>query len=633
MLSKQKFKLSAPHYRHIIPDLLIMVGSLYISVYLRIGYETYDSYLPMILNYLPIVIVVRMICLNTMGVYNILWRYVSAYDAMRIVRAVFLSTAIILAISFLTADALGRLPRSIYFIDTILVTLGMMGVRLTRRLQTESVRSREVKTGRRTLIYGAGMNGRTLAHRFRSDSTLNANVLGFVDDDTSKHKMKINNIPVLGGKEVLTEAIRRLEIEDIVVSITNAPGELLREVVSVATKFNIRPRLTSAVTNDVNSRNVKILREVNLSDLLNRPQRLIDVQSIQKLIRGKRVLVTGAGGSIGSEISRQVMGYNPSRLFLLDHSEYNLFQIDSELRSSFQSTEKVVPLLVDLKQVSVLDQLMEQYLPEIVIHAAAYKHVHLVEANPYSAILNNVQGTRNLIEACRKTDVTSFILISTDKAVNPVGVMGSTKRVCELMVTAEALETKKNYCSVRFGNVLGSSGSLIPTLQRQIDDGGPVTITHQEMTRYFMMIPEAVGLVLKASTIANPGDINILKMGDPIKIVDVARNLIALNGKTEDEIPIVFTGPRPGEKLFEELYIRGDELITEHPDILTLPWGDSKLAADRAQSQYVNGLIDKLIVAAEENDPSAIALLNSLVNTQVQRPFVDEKPEATSLRH
>jgi FlaA1/EpsC-like NDP-sugar epimerase len=331
------------------------------------------------------------------------------------------------------------------------------------------------------------------------------------------------------------------------------------------------------------------------------------------MIQGKRVLITGGGGSIGSELVRQVLSFQPSRLVVLDHSEYNLYAIDQELVNHELYSDVVVAALVDIKDREALRNIMKEYSPQIVIHAAAYKHVHLVETNPFTSVLNNIEGTKNLLDLSDEYKVENFVQISTDKAVNPAGIMGSTKRICEILVSLHGLKMKSKYSSVRFGNVLGSSGSLIPLLKKQIEDGRPLTITHKDMTRYFMLIEEAVALVLKAASIAEPGDINVLRMGEPVKIVDIAKSLITLMGKTESEVDIQFKGLRPGEKMFEELYISGKELNTEHPDILVLPKGDALPEGYDFESMEVQ--IKQMISDAKKSDMESIYLLRSIVNS------------------
>lgn len=602
---------------HIIPDAVIIVLSLYFSLMIRVSFEDLPSHLLSLHNYLPLILTVRLLVNWLFGVYEIMWRYISPRDALVIVRATLTSSAIIMAISFIVADWVGRLPRTVYVIDCMTVTLGLLGVRISRRLYLEKKRrvAQKTSSGIRTVIYGAGTHGHALLQRFNSDGFAGSNLLGFIDDDSAKRSLRIGGRPVFGSGEDLEKIIRDFQVEQLVIAIDGMPGERLRFVLQKCFEKGVRVKMLGSLRAVDRSRNVELIRDISLSDLLNRPSKEIDLHSVREMVQGKVVLVTGAGGSIGSEIARQVSALNPHRLLLLDHSEYNLYNIDKELRVNSAISSKVVPLLVDIKDESALAYVMKQHLPQVVFHAAAYKHVHLVENNPYPSIANNVQGTYFLLKNCREINVDSFVLISTDKAVNPVGVMGATKRVCELLITIFALETGKRYCSVRFGNVLGSSGSLIPLLQEQIRSGGPVTITHQDMTRYFMLIPEAVELVLKAATIARPGDIKVLKMGEPVRILDIAKSLISLMGAKENEIPIVFTGLRPGEKLFEELYIRGDELRTEHPDILSLPNGDSHLQRHLHELKIVLASIEKMIARAAENDPLAILDLRALART------------------
>lgn len=600
--------------KHVLVDCAVIVGSIFLSLYLRVGYEEYSYHLPTLQVYLPIIILIRLACVAGFGGYHVLWRYISTVDAVRLAQAVALSTAVIVAITFFVPEDYSRLPRSVYIIDALLAAVGLMGVRLFRRVQYEGRHDKQILQGKHTLIYGAGNNGRLLAHRFKSDPGLNTNLIGFIDDDEGKRGLVINGVSVLGTLKDLKAIIEKYEISQLIIALPHLPGELIREVVQITRPYNIRPRITANIS-QAEAKKVDIYREIDLPDLLNRPPRDMDLSSVREMVRGKTVMVTGAGGSIGSELARQIMANEPSRLLLLESSEYNLYEIDKELRLSTHDTQRVVPLLIDLKDEATMRIAMLEFRPDVVFHAAAYKHVHLVESNPFPSILNNVHGTKVLLSLCREIDVERFVMISTDKAVNPAGVMGSTKRVCELLVTATALETGNRYCSVRFGNVLGSSGSLIPLLKKQIIDGGPVTITHKDMTRFFMLIPEAVSLVLKAATIARPGDINVLRMGEPVRILDIAHSLIALMGKTEEEIGIVYTGLRPGEKMFEELYIRGDELKTEHPDILTLPNGDSNLNTHVDERKRMLLHVDRMIEGARSGSKEALFELGELVKS------------------
>ena len=607
-------------------DIGVILISAFASLYLRLRSDEYYDHLAALLMYLPFIVLVRIAGLYFLNCYSVIWRYISANDAFQIIKACVASSVFIVLFTFFIPDQFARLPRTFYIIDGILVTLGLTGMRLLRRLQLERRNASTHSQGKRTLIFGAGQNGRLIAHRFKNDPALNTHVVGFIDDDRDKRSMNIQGIPVLGTKEDLARLIQSQQITQLIVALGNLPGGLLRDIVQVTRQFNIRPRLVSSLSQN---KNMEFYRDVDLSDLLGRSRCQIDLTSVQAMIKGRKILVTGAGGSIGSELARQIMSHEPARLLLLDHAEFSLYEIDNELRLTNNESEKVVPLLIDMKDQKTLRLALKEYAPEVVFHAAAYKHVHLVEANPYSSIINNVQATKILLDICKEINVDNFVLISSDKAVNPGGIMGATKRVCELLVAMSALETKKTYCSVRFGNVLGSSGSLIPLLKTQIMEGGPITITHPDITRFFMLIPEAVSLVLKAATISNPGDISILKMGEPVKILEIARSLIALMGKSEEEIPIIYTGLRPGEKMFEELYIRGDELKTEHPEILTLPHGDSNLVNNFDSIKKLKERIANMCEEAYAGSKQAIFDLNEIVKSH-SIPSVLKKDIKTS---
>lgn len=347
---------------------------------------------------------------------------------------------------------------------------------------------------------------------------------------------------------------------------------------------------------------------IKLEDLLERKPIQVDLSEIQTQIERQVVLITGAGGSIGSELSRQLIRMKPSKMLIIDHSELNLYSIDNDLRA-LELEVKLETLLLDIKDLNGIKEAFEKHRPAFIYHAAAYKHVHLVEANPYSAIINNIQGTRNLIDCAIEFGIETFVMVSTDKAVNPSSVMGATKRICELMITQAGMKSQKRFCSVRFGNVLGSSGSLVPLLEKQIKEGGPVTITHPDMIRYFMSLDEAVRLVLKAGEISHPGDVNILKMGEPVKVIDLAKKVMTLMGKSHEEIEIKLIGKRPGEKLFEQLYLKGNERPTDHREIMVLPNGDHFNGDDLVS------IVNRLIGFALNYDEKALKILRELAFT------------------
>lgn len=595
------------NYQHLFTDLLIVIFSSYASLYLRVNIAEAAAFLPALNKMLPLIVIYRCIFFFYFGTQNIIWRYVSAVDAYKIAKSIVFSTLMIIATTYIFD--LSRIPRSSYFIDAFLCVFLLCSVRLTRRLYHEHTSKKILYSfGEKTLIYGAGINGQWLLKRLALDKDLRMYAVGFIDDSPLKIGKYISGYKVFGSIDELSQLIHDLEIKQVVVSIPNISTASLKKVIRICSERGLKPLIMNG---DPSSKNLPV-RKIELKDLLTRKTHVIDVSSTSEMLKGKKVLITGAGGSIGSEISRQVFNFQPSRLIILDHSEYNLYNIDQELQSSSQYTEIVVPTLVDVKDKAALSNIVQEYRPDIIIHAAAYKHVHLVESNPFTSILNNILGTKNLLKVCDEFSIQNFVLISTDKAVNPAGIMGSTKRVCEILTTLAGQKAGKRYCAVRFGNVLGSSGSLIPLLKSQIEKGQPLTITHKEITRYFMLIEEAVALVLKAASISNPGDVNVLKMGDPIKIVDIAKTLLSLMGKTEEEIPFIFTGLRPGEKMFEELYISGKELNTEHPDILVLPKGDT---AENCTAEEILKQIDGMIEDAKQSRKEAVYSLNALVNS------------------
>ncbi len=592
-------------------DAVLVFTSLYLSLWLRLGEIRLEHHL-LTLNRLALgFVTIRLVTYLAFGVYQCMWRYVSTHDAIRLMAAALASLPLNISLSYLFSD-FGFMPRSFFLIDMVVCTALVMSVRLLRRrlfeMQTQN-HARAVSLGK-VVIYGAGQNGRLLAQRLLNDPNRELDVVGFVDDDPHKRDKTIQGLPVLGNFTELESVLQRVGCTELVVAITVPPPDRMREIVILARRIHVRvQRITHFDAGQILSRGQAIYRQIELKDLLNRPSSEVDLPSVKNLMSGKTVLVTGAGGSIGSELARQISRFAPAKLLLLDHSEFNLYEIDSELRPTTQNFANVVPLLMDIKDASTLTHVFEKYQPQIVFHAAAYKHVHLVEANIAAAVLNNVQGTWNLLQLCEKFAVERFVMVSTDKAVNPVGAMGATKRVCEVLTTLTGFSTRRPYSSVRFGNVLGSSGSLIPLLRKQIEDGGPVTLTHPDMTRYFMLIPEAVSLVLMSATLSEPGDINVLKMGEPIGILSLAKSLIALMGKGEKEIDIAFTGVRPGEKMYEELYLTGQELTTRHPDILTVP--------QRSVSRETVGEVERLVRLAELGAPELGAILGALANKRL----------------
>lgn len=604
---------------HLLADIVTILVAVYASLWLRLGSDL-GRHVVSLNNFALLFVATRVSVLFMFHVYSGMWRYTSIRDATAIVKSIGISELLFFAITYL-APNLGYLPRSFFFIDAVLSMSLLIGIRVFRRSLFEQYQLPKSANYqfRKALVVGAGNNGRSLVQILSKNGQAGIEVVGFIDDDESKQNRRIQGVHVLGRTKDIGRLLESTRAQEVILAITNPTGELLRKVVEECRQFNIRPQIISQFGLRVKrGQREELYREINISDLLNRQVAEIDYSAVSKLLNGKVVLITGAGGSIGSELARQISRLGPSRLLILDHSEVNLYNIDQELRLSTTDIDRVVPLLADLKDKNSLSRIFERYRPDWVFHAAAYKHVHLVEVNPFSAILNNIGGTQNILELSLSADIEGFVQISTDKAVNPVGVMGATKRICELMVSLAGRSSKKCFCSVRFGNVIGSSGSLIPLLQNQIKEGGPVTITHEDMTRYFMLIPEAVSLVLMSATIAKPGDINVLKMGEPVKVLDIARSLLTFMGKTEEEVPILFTGLRPGEKMFEELYLSGKEIETIHPDILTLPDGDLG-STSSIESELLFSQVDDIIESAEAGKPDAFSSLNKLTKGNLEK--------------
>jgi FlaA1/EpsC-like NDP-sugar epimerase len=567
---------------------------------------------------------IRLLIFISFGVYKTLWRHAAFRDFLLLITATTISCASILIVRKLVF-AIPELPTGFFILEALMTAALVTASRVCARAFSEfNVTPNQNR--RRTLIYGAGIEGRALARRLLSDSTLPIHPLGFIDDDIIHKNRTITGLKVLGSRADLKSVVQKYRIQELVIAIGNIDGKTLYEVMKTAHTLHIRPQLLDNFGfRNSKSRRPGHFRDIKIDDLLQRPKVSVDLASVADLIHGKRILVTGGGGSIGSELCRQILKFMPEKLVAVDQSEFNLYTLTQDIESKCTAGPKLVPILLDLKIRSGVEAVFREHRPQIIFHAAAYKHVDLVELNPCPSILNNILSMRNLLDLSQTYRTDGFVLISSDKAVNPSGVMGTTKRACELMVVNAAHTSKSNFCSVRFGNVLGTSGSFIPLMKQQIRSGGPVTITHPDMARYFMLSREAVSLVLKAASITKPGDIYILKMGEPIKILKILKTLIALLGRQEDEVPIVYTGIRPGEKLVEELYLCGNEQETAHPDIVVLPNGETSGYCASPENKNVSVWIDEIIDLANNNDGMAPEILNRLVK-HFARPVSTVEP-------
>lgn len=527
-----------------------------------------------------------------LGLNRVSWRYYSLADYIKL--------SFIVALSF-SPVLINQSPKLYLYVQLV---IGINSFLLcTRMLRNLVYRDEKKMPAKRVIVIGAQRESVALANALR---TQGSEVLGLFDERGNGFIR--NSFRVFGKFDDLTQLHKSKHIDSMVVPYS-FKGKKLQALMQFC--FDEQIQLKRASLNFEEARSC--LQDFSLAELLGRDNVDVDLTDLDKRVESKNIVVTGAGGSIGSELSRQLSSMQFNKLILIDNCEYNLFAIQKELEK--KNVQNVIPVLGDIKDKKQIEKCFSNYKPDFIFHAAAYKHVHLVELNPYAAILNNILGTRNLLELSRQFDVENFLLVSTDKAVNPTSIMGATKRICEILVTKESTLNKGRYLSVRFGNVLGSSGSLIPILKGQIKEGGPLTITDPEMKRFFMSIPEAVGLVLKAMCISNNGSVNILKMGEPVKIVDIAKRLIYLSGKSENEVPIIFTGKKPGEKLYEELYLCGDEVLTDHPDIVCLPDGDcTNLLDSETKNNRLETSISQIIQWAQTNDHEAIELLETLIN-------------------
>ncbi|MCQ6264736.1 polysaccharide biosynthesis protein [Fictibacillus sp. WQ 8-8] len=536
-------------------SMLIVLDSLIVLTAIYIGYFTLHPYFNI---YTLKTIVISSVALLVshhvfafkFRLYQKAWEYASVGEIIGILRAVTLS---IITTGIIQLLVNGNVYVRVLGITWMLHVLLIGGSRFSwRMLRDYYIQPQQEK--KRTLIIGAGSAGSMLVRQLIKSRDTDLIPVGFVDDDPRKSKLQIYGVTVYGKTEDIPKIATNLNVENIIIAIPSLSKKDVQKIYQECSKTNAKTQIMPMIEDIVSGKvSVNQFRDVRVEDLLGREPVELDMESISKNLTDKTILVTGAGGSIGSEICRQVSKFKPKKLLLLGHGENSIYLIDMELKNKYGSQFEIIPIIADVQDRDRIFEVMSLHAPDVVYHAAAHKHVPLMEYNPKEAVKNNVIGTKYVAEAANVFGVKTFVLISSDKAVNPTNVMGSTKRIAEMVIQQLDKTSLTNYVAVRFGNVLGSRGSVIPLFKKQIQNGGPVTVTHPDMTRYFMTIPEASRLVMQAGALARGGEIFVLDMGEPVKIVDLAKNLIHLSGYTTDEIGIKFAGIRPGEKMYEEL--------------------------------------------------------------------------------
>jgi len=533
----------------VIIDTLIFVITPCIALNIRFEGAVPGKYYNILFDYLPFMLVVWIATFFVFGLYNRLWRYASINELLAIAGAVTVGSLITGTYMWFVHAGM---PRSVFLL-TWFFNIGLVGAsRLLIRVQYQ-LRHKKGKASTNVLIIGAGDAGAMIAREIQQRAD-GKKIIGFIDDDVSKRNQMLYGAKVLGTRQDIVNVVASYQVEEIIVAMPSIGGQLMRQIMKECKKTSCEIKVVPGLYELIDGKvSVNQLRNVDLEDLLRRDPVRIDLEEIAHYLTGKRVLVTGAGGSVGSELCRQIARLGPQTLVLLGKGENSIYEIHQELTAKYPALA-IEPVIADVRNATRINNVFNIYKPEVVFHAAAHKHVPLMELQPEEAVNNNIFGTKVVAETAQRTGTAIFVMISTDKAVNPTSIMGATKRVAELIIQSLARTGRTKFIAVRFGNVLGSRGSVIPLFRQQIAAGGPVTVTHPEMERYFMTIPEAAQLVLQAGAIAQGGEVFVLDMGEPVKILDLARDLIELSGFSPDgEIPIVFTGVRPGEKLYEEL--------------------------------------------------------------------------------
>ncbi len=618
----------------LLADLLLIPLTIYLSFLLRVERPDLAGFMPGFVTMISLAILAIPLFMIQARIYQQHWRYASMHEVLALAQTIslaFFTVTILMFLAFLVMPEL-IIPRSTPWIAWPL----LIGALCTPRIfQRSWLRRKQFKPAATldhalpVLIMGAGDAGALTLRELQHNPALNMRVVGLLDDDQRKRQMSIQGVPVIGGREDIPRLVDEYEVRRVIIAMPRAPGKEIREIVQICQKVGVET-LTVPGLYELLSGTLRVnqLRTIEITDLLRRAPVETDIAAVRQLIQGRRVLITGGGGSIGSELCRQILHCEPAELIVLGHGENSVFEILNELQrmvreGNWSQVPTTRAVIADIRDLARIRGVFERYRPAIVFHAAAHKHVPLMEENPVEAITNNILGTRNLLDVALECGIERFVMVSSDKAVNPTSVMGATKRVAEMLVHQAARKSGRAFVAVRFGNVLGSRGSVVQTFKRQIAAGGPVTVTDPEMRRYFMTIPEAVQLLLQAAVLGTNGEVFMLDMGEPVKVVDLARDMIRLSGlEVGRDIDIAYSGIRPGEKLFEELFAEGESYrSTQHEKVF--------VAANASSCVPINLLraIKELEQASlASDDQELIERLHSLVPEYLGGSTVQTRP-------
>ena len=602
-----------------IGDLVLMCLSMVFAYLMRFEFRLGPDEIEQIILLLPLTVGLKALIFFLMDVYRGMFRYASLSDILRVFRATIVSSLVIMFI-ILTAFRFQGFSRAVFILDAGLTFMLIGGFRSAIRIAFQHYEKGKIndlmpmnmirsKDDIPIIIVGAGNTGEKILREIKGNPLLKYFVVGFVDDDTSKMMRSIHGVSILGKTDDLPALAAKHEVKELLLAIPSATGDQMRRIVKLCDETGLSYKTLPGIGELIDGKvSIKALRDVNYKDLLRRDPVKLDIPEIEGFIKNQRILVTGAGGSIGSELCRQLVRFLPDELILVDTSEPSLYSIQMELKHRVGFL-KYTTILGAVQDGNLMGQTLRKYKPQVIFHAAAYKHVPILERNPWQAVANNIVGTKTILEKSVEYGINHFVFVSTDKAVRPTNVMGASKRVCELLLNAYK-GNGTNMISVRFGNVVGSAGSVVPLFREQIARGGPVTVTHPEVTRFFMTIPEASQLILQAAVLGTGGEIFVLEMGTSVKIVDMARDLIRLSGKDPDkDIEIAFTGLRQGEKLYEELITEGEDVVpTDHKKIMVLKSanGWNGHADQAAYRKWLLSKIDDLNYYAKKHDACGI---------------------------